>query len=517
MRRLFLFTMLLAYNHGYSAEQLNDRVQLDEFVVKGVNWLYTKLDNVHYINTSGAPLRVNVFLEGRKINLELTNENTQNVDFSLVCNGFVHPLNEPVGKATVDSEYTYTRTLGPKESYVYTIGHKSMIPIIGHGGVPGNIKDNASTAKAYLDMLYAGFDVSIWSGNAREAVKMMKSDPKKSIKLIIGGGTITDYKALADSAKKYHSEVYGYYIGDEPFLKKSADQPSHPTIKDLVPKAASIRQIDPDANIRICLNPLYGPESKYDIKQYANYIDSCVLKLNLKTIAFDNYSILWYKGEEVLRRQWFDNLEIIRRKSIEHGISFCGYVLSAQHLDYLMPTLGKMRLQMYANLAYGAKSIAYYTYGHRYMKGEGSYVAPIDSFGQRRPILYDNLNRVNEEMARISSLFAEGTVKQVYHINGAPSNTLVTHMTEDRLPKNIESLSIDGNKSAIASIITKGDSTYLVIVNKDFRNPITLHIKGNKKLHHVSKLNLKNEEITSDHYIVEAGDVIIFNLSVNNS
>ena len=90
-------------------------------------------------------------------------------------------------------------------------------------------------------------------------------------------------------------------------------------------------------------------------------------------------------------------------------------------------------------------------------------------------------------------------------------------MTEDRLPKNIESLSIDGNKSAIASIITKGDSTYLVIVNKDFRNPITLHIKGNKKLHHVSKLNLKNEEITSDHYIVEAGDVIIFNLSVNNS
>ena len=150
MRRLFLFTMLLAYNHGYSAEQLNDRVQLDEFVVKGVNWLYTKLDNVHYINTSGAPLRVNVFLEGRKINLELTNENTQNVDFSLVCNGFVHPLNEPVGKATVDSEYTYTRTLGPKESYVYTIGHKSMIPIIGHGGVPGNIKDNASTAKAYL-------------------------------------------------------------------------------------------------------------------------------------------------------------------------------------------------------------------------------------------------------------------------------------------------------------------------------------------------------------------------------
>ena len=81
-------------------------------------------------------------------------------------------------------------------------------------------------------------------------------------------------------------------------------------------------------------------------------------------------------------------------------------------------------------------------------------------------------------MARISSLFAEGTVKEVYHINGAPSNELVNHLTADRLPKNVESLSIEGNKSAIASIIEKGDSAFLAIVNKDFRNPIRLHING---------------------------------------
>ena len=233
----------------------------------------------------------------------------------------------------------------------------------------------------------------------------------------------------------------------------------------------------------------------------------------MKTIAFDNYSIVWYKGGETLRRQWFDNLEIIRSKSIKYGIPFCGYVLSAQHLDYLMPTFGKMRLQMYANLVYGAKSIAYYTYCHRYMKGEGAYVAPIDSFGQRRVELYNAVNRVNEEMARISPLFAEGTVKQVFHYNGAPSNELVKHLTPDNLPENIESLSIEGGKSAIASIITWGNSSFLAIVNKDFKNPIKLNIKGNKSLFHVSKLNLENEAITTGNYTIEAGDIIIFNFS----
>ena len=289
----------------------------------------------------------------------------------------------------------------------------------------------------------------------------------------------------------------------------------HVIINDLIPRVKAINDVDPDAYIRICLNPIYGPESQnpdgsYNNQKYAEYIDSCITRLQLKTLTFDNYSVMWSRGDEVLRRQWFDNLEIIRSQSIKHKIPFCGYVLSAQHLIYTMPTLGTMRLQMYANLAYGAKSIAYYTYWHRWMRGEGSYAAPVDTFGQRRAELYENVNRVNEEMARISSLFAEGTVKEVYHINGAPSNELVKPLTADRLPRNIESLSIEGNKSAIASMIEKGKDAYLAIVNKDFRNPVRLHIKGNKKLYHVSKCTLQSQEITTGDYIIEAGDIIIF-------
>ena len=514
----------------------DDYILLEEFYVKNVCRCGTKLDNVYYITTSDdLPLKVYTYLEGRKINLILINENQKSVRFNLVCNGFVHPYDDPVGKEKVDSEYTYSKTLAQGESEKFTIGHRSMIPIIGHGGVPGNIDlgNGLKMEKAYLGMLYAGFDVSICDAGKNTSKNMLKRAMKKGMKLVIGGGKTVSYSALVDSVRDLKSSIYAYYIGDEPFLQYNSQYPNHTTIDSLAPIADSIRQIDSKANIRVCLNPIYGPETikedkTYDNQMYSDYIDSCVLKLGLKTIAFDNYSIIKYQGDEVLRRQWFDNLEIIRSKSIKYGIPFCGYVLSAKHLDYLTPTLGKMRLQMYANLAYGAKSIAYYTYWHRWLSGEGAYVAPIDSFGQRRAELYDTVNRVNEEMARISPLFAEGTVKRVFHMKGksakptdelAPSNTLVKELDQNHLPDNISSLSIedDKNAGAIASIITKGDSSFLAIVNKDFRNPIKLHITGNKYLYHVSKLNLKNEAITTGDYTIDAGDILIFNLTQRRS
>ncbi|UKK49255.1 hypothetical protein L6475_04655 [Prevotella sp. E9-3] len=512
MKILVLIFLLLVCVKGYSAEPAEQQLLLDEFTVKGVNWCETRLDNVHYIMTSGEPLSVQVYLEGRKINLRLKNENKKEVTYYLRCNGFVHTYNEAVGKEPVNEEYTYSGTLATDQETVYTIGHRSMITVIGHGGVPGSFKDLATS---YRDMLYAGFDVSICTGSPAESLRMLKEAREKGIRLVVGGGSLNDYKTLADSAQKNKNTVYGYYIGDEPFLKKNDRYRGHATLDDLLPRAKAIRSIDPLADFRICLNPIYGPETvnsdgTYNNQRYADYIDSCITRLKLTNIAFDNYSIIWSKGDEVLRRQWFDNLEIVSSQSQKHGIPFCGYVLSAQHLSYTLPTLGTLRLQVYANLVYGAKSIAYYTYWHRWLPGEGSYVAPVDSFGQRRAGLYDAINRVNEEMARISPLFAEGTVKKVYHINGAPSNVLIKQLTPDNLPDNIESLTIEDGKRAIASVIEKDKASYLALVNKDFRNPVTLHIRGNKHLRHVSKLDLKYEKVTTGHYTIEAGDIILF-------
>ncbi|UKK52980.1 hypothetical protein [Prevotella sp. E2-28] len=546
MKRLLLSLMMFAcfqisFNTSFARASVSstlelpdDCILLEEFYVKNVCWCGTKLDNVHYIITSDElPLKVCTYLEGRKINLILINENNKSVRFNLICNGFVHPYEDPVGKEKVDSDYTYTKTLAQGESEKYTIGHRSMIPIIGHGGVPEETKD---LGKAYLDMLYSGFDVSTCHSCHTDSInKMLCAAKDKGLKLIIGHGYQNPswYSDLVNNTQNNKNSIYGYYIGDEPFLEKDNNHPNHATIENLVPKANEIRCADSNANIHICLNPIYWSVMKvydnnknhigYNNQLYSDYIDSCIKRLELSNIAFDNYSISTNSnGKRVIKCQWFDNLEIIRSQSLKHNIPFRGYILSSQHLYYLMPTLGTMRLQMYANLAYGAKSIAYYTYWHRWLPGEGSYVAPIDSFGQRRAELYNVVNRVNEEMARISPLFAEGTVKRVFHINGASSNKLVRNLTQDHLPDNIESLSIErdasvDSASAIASIITKGDSSFLAIVNKDFDNPIKLHIKGNKYLYHVSKLDLKNEAITTGDYTIDAGDIIIFNLTQRRS
>ena len=199
--------MVLACVKGYSAERPQERLVLDEFIVKNVSWCETRLDNVHYIMTSGGPLSVQVYLEGRKINLRLKNENTRELTYYIRCNGFVHPENEPVGKEKVDKEYTYTKQLAAGKEDVYTIGHRSMITVIGHGGVPDEAKD---LDKAYRDMLYAGFDVSFWNGRIINTGKMMKAAHRQGIKLIAGGGNLSSYKTLTDSVIKYNETVYGY-------------------------------------------------------------------------------------------------------------------------------------------------------------------------------------------------------------------------------------------------------------------------------------------------------------------
>lgn len=523
--------LIFASLHGFSAEQPNHRIRVDEFIVNGLTQCDSLVDNVHRIYTIGnISLHGIVYLEGKKINLNMINNNGIDVSYVLYGNGFVHPYNESVGKEYVDSIYAYVGTLSPGDSAVYTIGHRSMIPLIGHGGVPAEMNDTVAVAKAYLDMLYAGFDVSTClSNDINIFYDKLRIAETKGLQLIIGerGHVSNWYSSLADETSAYKSAIYGFYIGDEPFLEHDAS--SHATIDDLVPRVNAIHSVDSSALIRICLNPIYwramydtddqGRLLSYNIKRYDDYIDICVNKLKLKNIVFDNYSVstgtdpVTGEPKRVLKRQWFDNLEIIRSQSIKHNIPFCGYVLSAKHSTYLLPTIGTMRLQMYANLAYGAKSIAYYTYWHRWLRNEGPYYAPIDTLGNRHKDLYYTLNRVNEEMARVSPLFAEGTVKRVYHINEASSNTLVKYLSSEHLPDNIDSLVFEGNKGAIASIITKGDSTFLVIVNKDFEDSARLHIKGNKYLYHVSKLNLRNEVITTGDYDIDPGDIIIFNLT----
>ncbi len=506
-------------------------MQIDEIIVNDTIQCDSILDNVHRIyTTDNNALQGIVFLEGKKINLKLVNNNRRRVSYYLKGNGFVHPYDEPVGKEKVDSIYTYSARLAPGDSALYTIGHRSMIPVIAHGGVPAGMNGTAAVAKAYLDMLYAGFDVSTCTSSSFNKLNnKLRIAETKGLQLIVGEGSpnVDWYRNLVNATGTYKSAIYGYYIGDEPFLEH--DSSSHPTIDDLLPRVDAIHRVDSSAIIRICLNPIYwhamydkdnqGRLLRYNNKRYDEYIETCISRLKLKNLAFDNYSVSTAKdpitgnSKRVLKRQWFDNLEIIRSHSIKHHIPFCGYVLSAKHLTYMLPTIGTMRLQMYANLAYGAKSIAYYTYWHRWLKNEGSYYAPVDTSGNRRKDLYYALNRVNEEMARVSPLFAEGTVQQVYHINEASSNTLVKLLTPEHLPENIDSLVFEGKKGAIASIITKGDSTFLVIVNKDFEDSARLHIKGNRYLYHVSKLNLNNEVITTGDYVIDPGDIIIFNLT----
>ena len=98
-------------------------------------------------------------------------------------------------------------------------------------------------------------------------------------------------------------------------------------------------------------------------EEYEKYIDAFIASQEFKpkVLCFDNYPLL--KTEfGGFRNDYYSNLEIIRKKSLEYNIPFWMIVMAGEHDYYKRPTFEEISLQVYSALAYGAKGIGYYLY-----------------------------------------------------------------------------------------------------------------------------------------------------------
>ena len=59
------------------------------------------------------------------------------------------------------------------------------------------------------------------------------------------------------------------------------------------------------------------------------------------------------------------------------------------------------------------------------------------------------------------------------------------------LPKPIKSLKTEGT-GAVVSYLENGTSSYLVIVNRDFKNPMTLYIECENNVRKFSRMDLRH-------------------------
>lgn len=173
--------------------------------------------------------------------------------------------------------------------------------------------------------------------------------------------------------KKYLSEfnddfIYGWYIWDEPGNNRKLCTPMN-----LIPNDDNedinrmVKQVRSDSIFSkkldfINLFPSYwsGTPTSED---YEKYIDAFISsqKYKPRVLGFDHYPNL-KESEGGFRRDFYSNLSIIRKKSLEYDIPFWMIVLSSEHLSYRKTEFEDISLQVYSALAYGAKGIGYYLY-----------------------------------------------------------------------------------------------------------------------------------------------------------
>ena len=163
-----------------------------------------------------------------------------------------------------------------------------------------------------------------------------------------------------------------------------------------------------------------------------------------------------------------------------------------------IPTLASLRLQIYADLAYGAQGIEYWSF-----RGFGS---PLDAQG-KRTVVFDHLQKISNEIQQLSGVFLGAKV-----ISVAQTGLNIPNETKrlSELPAQIKLLETIG-EGAVVSLLENGKNTFVVIVNRDFKNTMKLIISTDDT---VKKVLRDGTLIAATDYAnateVEPGDVAIY-------
>jgi len=388
---------------------------------------------------------------------------------------FAVPENIPIATNSADSHGSAYRSA----LLDTTISFKSEMPIIAWHGIPAK-----KSATVFPLMKEAGFNIYLAKYNdLNTTLQILDIAQAAGIKLIT---SCPELKSDADATVKQlmkHPALYGYYLKDEP------------ETWDLPELGVWVKEIQKIDNNHPCYINLY-PNWAWKIEQYAENLAAYISQVPVPFISFDQYPIVEINGApSILRPGWYRNLEEISAAAKKADLPFWAFAMAWSHdLDsihhYPVPTLPELRLQQFSNLAYGAQALQYFTFR-----------GAVDDYG-KTPV-YERLKTLNHEIQQLAGVFLGAKVVSVWHTGNVPEGARPLN----KLPDAIKSLDTSGG--AIVSLMEKDNNLYLVIVNRDYRNPIELRIAVDESVQRVQK-DGSMITVGSDYEQLDAGDMVIY-------
>jgi hypothetical protein len=277
--------------------------------------------------------------------------------------------------------------------------------------------------------------------------------------------------------------VLGFYLRDEPHAA---------LMPGLAKVAAILREAMPDKWPYVNLFPSRVSTERVGVATYEEYVKLLVDTIRQPFISYDNYSLV---GGEMLDYFW-ENLEIIRKISLEKKVPFWNCILANAHFNYMEPSDATFNLQVYGTLAYGGRGIQYFTY---YSPQIGNYrLGAIDQFGDRTPT-WHMLRRINKQLHALAPTILKLRSTGVYHHPEPPPQA--RPLSESRLVERIEMVQryvtppVAG-RFLIGEFEDQQGRPYLMLVNKDLRHSFRFTIQlrqPGRTLIHISPYSGKEE------------------------
>jgi hypothetical protein len=284
---------------------------------------------------------------------------------------------------------------------------------------------------------------------------------------------------------KDHPALYAYYLTDEPDAGKFAK---------LGEIAAYLKEKDPDALAYINLLPTYANNKQLGtegdkITAYQKHLDQYADVVKPELVSYDHYQ--FNRGGDA--GDYFLNLELIRRKSLQIGVPFLNIVqsstwvpgeLASPHSPRI-PNPDELRFLVHTSLAYGAQGISYYIYSHPTHDG-----GMVDHQGNTTD-LYNEASSANPAFIAIAKQLQPLTSLGAFHA-GSKANgvTMLPPNSPFNLDPSIPETELNPGERARGVVLglfgakdTSPDkATHVMVVNLDYTEPTTLTLAGPRAL-----------------------------------
>lgn len=301
----------------------------------------------------------------------------------------------------------------------------------------------------YRDIARANFTLVI-GGFGTDAAKQLELCGKYGLKAVVQApGPPEDLPE--------HDACWGYMMVDEPGAG---------AFPELAKQMDAIYRARPGRFGYINLLPNYASPAMLGTPTYDEHVARFVREVKPQVLSMDHYPLMRPDGDS--RQSYCDNLETMRKYSLEADIPFWNFFYSMPFNDRLDPTEAQIRWQIFTAVAFGAKGVLYFCY---WTPGKGA--AGAGEFPKGGAIVtaeglrtrhWDEARRINAELKNLGPTLMGLTSTGVYRVNTgkSPAEALAGSFV-----KSMERVGSDPHSEFIVGTFTNARGERVVLIVND--------------------------------------------------